>query len=145
MPDPALVLRAISNEFDFWCRDCYSPNEPGADKRRMAIRKTITMEWEHEYGDFGSVLATYPEFSVEPECPGPNVEWRNFLHEYSENKYILDCVTGIVGDEEIERDSTACPFHPYFDNYEHPSVVEIVAAWRERNQFAKLLNVRNLA
>jgi len=88
---------------------------------RRGVRREVTLYWEHESGDFGTILSSWPVFDVEPKCLGP----RDYQHFPNES--------------EPERNAELCPYHEANDLDWNCDVLQIIAKDSERKTFLKIL------
>ncbi len=91
--------------------------------------KKVTVRIEHEYGEAGSVLSSWPEFDVEPECFG--------FHDPEGDVGLLKPVTPeMVAEDgltqyEIERAQERCSFC-YEEPWDNPDGAWVLGMNQER-------------
>lgn len=111
--------RLESNTFVFYCQR-YCENET----TDYGVRREITISWEHEHGDFGEKLSSWPVFQVKPPCSGPHKDTYNIdLYKTS-----------------YERSPDDCPFSESQEGYPVPEIELLLAQSRERHICLALLN-----
>lgn len=96
---------------------------------RRGVRREVTVRWEQETGDFGTILSSYPVFDLDSECEGPE----DYYDEVGPNGGIQ-----LVPERRPDR----CPFAMEDDYHDNPEVVAVLAAMRERHEFKRLLDGR---
>ncbi len=93
------------------------------------VTRQISVRWEQETGDFGTVLSTWPEFDLEPSCPGL--------------KYVEDDISDLRHPNETEllesRDPEMdfgcnCPFGLYFEGAPDPDQERVLGIQMGRKQ-----------
>jgi hypothetical protein len=99
--------------------------------------KKIAVRIEHEYGEFGSVLSSWPEFDVEPRCLG--------FHDPEGDIDLLKPVTPEMIEEdelteiEIERAQERCAFY-YEEPWDNPDGAWVLGMNQERARQRKVLS-----
>lgn len=111
--------------FDYHCRMCDED-------------KQVTVRIEHEYGDFGSVLSSWPEFDVEPKCLGfhdPQEGGVDLVKRVTSEMIAADELT----ETEIERAQERCSFY-YEEPWENPDGAWVLGMNQERGRLCKRLS-----
>lgn len=110
---------ARSEVFQHRCQMC------GKDKR-------ITVRIEHEFGEFGSILSSWPEFDVEPEClgfHGGDDDPCDLLRRVTEDMDLTET--------EASRARERCSFQ-YEEPWDNPDGAWVLGARQERGRQLKV-------